>query len=129
LPNSGNKSSPNNNNSIVVKIVPFGPTVKNINSLRSKLINQPKVRSYLKGISDERSIREDQEEEGLEQKKRTITNKQTPRLLSFELLPEAATTVSNRVVMPKSYLSKYYDYDNNCCITIKENLVRASLQK
>jgi hypothetical protein len=122
LPNSGNKSSPNNNNSIVVKIVPFGPTVKNINSLRSKLISHPKVRSYLKGISDERSIREDQEEEGLEQKKRTITNKQTPRLLSFELLPEAATTASNRVVMPKSYLSKYYDYDNNCCITIKGKL-------
>jgi hypothetical protein len=51
-----------------------------------------------------------------------ISNKQTPRLLSFELLSERGAAVSNRIVVPKSYLSRYYDYDNNCCITIKGKL-------
>jgi hypothetical protein len=48
-PNIGNKSSSgnSNNNSLVVTIVPFGPSVKNINSFTSKLINRPKVRTYL----------------------------------------------------------------------------------
>ena len=58
---------------IVVKMIPFGPTIRNINSLTTKLLNRPKVRSYLKSIS------------GIELEKK---NKQTPRLLSVELLPE-----------------------------------------
>jgi hypothetical protein len=47
----------NNENSfqdrIAVKMVPFGPSIRNINSLTSKLLNRPKVRSYLKSISGE----------------------------------------------------------------------------
>jgi hypothetical protein len=120
LSNIGNKSPSNNsnNNSVAVKIVPFGPSIKNINSLTSKLINRPKVRTYLKSIS------QDEGGERLQQNKTMTANKQTPRLLSFELLPETATTnaASNRVAMPKSYLSKYYDYENNYCITIKGKL-------
>ena len=49
LSNNGNISQ----DKIVVKMVPFGPSVRNINSLTSKLLNRPKVRSYLKSISGE----------------------------------------------------------------------------
>jgi hypothetical protein len=95
LSNIGNKSSSNNNNSLVVKIVPFGPSIKNINSLTSKLINRPKVRTYLKSIS------QDEGGELLQHDKTMTANKQTPRLLSFELLPETATTTAagNRVTV------------------------------
>jgi len=58
LSNNGNSSQ----DKIVVKIVPFGPSVRNINSLTSKLLNRPKVRSYLKSISGE----------GLEKNKKII---------------------------------------------------------
>ena len=49
LSNNGDTSQ----HKIVVKMVPFGPSVRNINSLTSKLLNSPKVRSYLKSISSE----------------------------------------------------------------------------
>ena len=123
MSNIGNTSSSNNsNNSIVIKIVPFGPFIKNINSLTSKLINRPKVRTHLKSIS------QDEGGERLQHNKTMTANKQTPRLLSFQLLPETATTTAagNRVAMPKSYLSKYYDYKNNYCITIKGKLGQAN---
>jgi hypothetical protein len=57
-----------------------------------------------------------------------IANKQTPRQLSFELLPETATTTAarNRVIIPKSYLYKYYDYENNYCVTMKGKLGQAN---
>jgi hypothetical protein len=92
---------------LVVKIVPWGPTVKSINSLTSKLLNRPRVKNYLRSISDE----------GLQKK-----NKRPPRLLSFELLPETTTTTTKRIALPKSYFAKYYDYENNCCITVKGKL-------
>ncbi|HYX57341.1 MAG TPA: hypothetical protein VE818_14380 [Nitrososphaeraceae archaeon] len=47
MSNNGNSSQAK----IVVKMVPFGPSLRNINSLTSKLLNRPKVRSYLKSIS------------------------------------------------------------------------------
>ena len=90
---------------LAIKIVPWGPSVKSINSLTSKLLNRPRVKSYLRSISDE----------GLQKK-----NKRPPRLLSFELLPE--TTTTKRIALPKSYFAKYYDYENNCCITVKGKL-------
>ena len=34
-------------------MVPFGPSVKNINSLTNKFLNSPKLRHYLKNISGE----------------------------------------------------------------------------
>ena len=67
LSNNGNSSQ----DKIVVKMVPFGPSLRNINSLTSKLLNRPKVRSYLKSISSE-------------ELEKTKKNKQTPRLLSVE---------------------------------------------
>jgi len=103
LSNNGNSSQ----DKIVVKMVPFGPSVRNINSLTSKLLNRPKVRSYLKSISSEE----------LEKKK----NGQAPRLLSIELLPET-TTITKRITLPKFYLAKYYDYENNCCLIVKGKL-------
>jgi hypothetical protein len=90
---------------LVVKIVPWGPSVKSINSLISKLLNRPRVKSYLRSINDE----------GLQKK-----NTRPPRLLSFELLPE--TTITKRIALPKAYFAKYYDYGNNCCITVKGKL-------
>ncbi len=67
-----------------------------------------KVRSYLKSIS------------GVELEKK---NKQTPRLLSVELLPETvAAAATKRIALPKSYLAKYYDYENNCCLSVKGKL-------
>jgi hypothetical protein len=107
----------NSNNKIVVKIVPFGPNTRNINSLTTKLMSRPRVRSYLKSLSDEE----------LEEKKNRKTNIQPPRLLSFELLPEAIdpVTISKRDnLLPKNYLAKYYDYENNRCLTIKGKLGR-----
>jgi hypothetical protein len=106
LSNNGNSSQ----DKIVVKMIPFGPTIRNINSLTSKLLNRPKVRSYLKSIS------------GVELEK-TKKNKQTPRLLSIELLPETvAAAATKRIALPKSYLAKYYDYENNCCLSVKGKL-------
>ncbi|HJR49150.1 MAG TPA: hypothetical protein VJ799_13410, partial [Nitrososphaeraceae archaeon] len=105
----------NSNNKIVVKIVPFGPNIRNINSLTSKLLSRPRVRGHLKSISDEE----------LEKKKNKRTNIQSPRLLSFELLPETidSVTISKRTTsLPRNYLAKYYDYENNCCLTIKGKL-------
>ena len=105
----------NSNNKIVVKIVPFGPNIRNINSLTSKLLSRPRVRSHLKSIGDEE----------LEKKKNKRTNIQSPRLLSFELLPETidSVTISKRTTsLPRNYLAKYYDYENNCCLTIKGKL-------
>jgi hypothetical protein len=67
------------------------------------------VRSYLKNT-------------GAEGLGKNIENKQALRLLSFELLPETAMTVSKRTPLSKSYLSRYYDYENNRCITIKGRL-------
>ena len=112
MSNLGNKS----HNNIVVKIVPFGPSVRNINSLTSKLVNRPKVRSYLKSITADHEGRAG----GLQNKKEIKKQQQTPRLLSFELLPE--TFATNRIVLPKSYLAKYYDYKNNFCLTVKGKL-------
>jgi hypothetical protein len=104
LSNNGNSSQ----DKIVVKMIPFGPTIRNINSLTTKLLNRPKVRSYLKSIS------------GVELEKK---NKQTPRLLSVELLPETvAVATTKRIALPKSYLAKYYDYENNCCLSVKGKL-------
>ena len=106
LSNNGNSSQ----DKIVVKMVPFGPSVRNINSLTSKLLNRPKVRSYLKSIS------------GGELEK-TKKNKQTPRLLSVELLPETTAAVANkRITLPKFYLARYYDYENNYCLSVKGKL-------
>jgi hypothetical protein len=106
LSNNGDSSQ----DKIVVKMVAFGPSFRNINSFASKLLNRPKVRSYLKGISGEE----------LEKKK----NRQAPRLLSIELLPEtiAAAATTKRISLPKSYLAKYYDYENNCCLIVKGKL-------
>jgi len=109
LSNNGDSSQ----NKIVVKIVPFGPSVKNINSLTSKLLNIPKVRSYLKRINGE----------GLEKK-----NRRPPRLLSFQLLPKTSTG-TKRITVPKSYIAKYYDYKNNCCITVKGKLGQINLSE
>jgi Copper amine oxidase, enzyme domain len=111
LSTNGNDS----NNKIVVKMVPFGPNTRNINSLTSKLLSRPRVRSHLK------SIREGE----LEGKKNKKTNIQSSRLLSFELLPEAINpvTISKRdTLLPKNYLAKYYDYENNRCLTVKGKL-------
>ena len=106
LSNNGDSSQ----DKIVVKMVAFGPSFRNFNSFASKLLNRPKVRSYLKGISGEE----------LEKKK----NRQAPRLLSIELLPEtiAAAATTKRISLPKSYLAKYYDYENNCCLIVKGKL-------
>ena len=103
LSNNGNSSQ----DKIVVKMIPFGPTIRNINSLTTKLLNRPKVRSYLKSIS------------GVELEKK---NKQIPRLLSVELLPETVAAATKRIALPKSYLAKYYDYENNCCLSVKGKL-------
>ena len=106
LSNNGNSSQ----DKMVVKLVPFGPSLRNINSLTSKLLNRPKVRSYLKSISSE-------------ELEKTKKNKQTPRLLSVELLPETvAAATTKRIALPKSYLAKYYDYENNCCLSVKGKL-------
>jgi hypothetical protein len=101
MPNKRNNSQ----HKIVVKIAPFGAGARNINSLRSKLLNRPRVQSYIRSIIGK----------GSEKK-----NKQGLRLLSFELLPE--NTVTKRVAFPKSYSAKYYDYQNNCCLTVKGKL-------
>jgi hemolysin-activating ACP:hemolysin acyltransferase len=94
LSNIGNKSPSNNsnNNSVAVKIVPFGPSIKNINSLTSKLINRPKVRTYLKSIS------QDEGGERLQQNKTMTANKQTPSYYPLncsqkQLLPLLQVTV------------------------------------
>ena len=105
LSNNGNSSQ----DKIVVKMVPFGPSLRNINSLTSKLLNRPKVRSYLKSISREES-------------EKTKKNKQTPRLLSVELLPETAAVANKRITLPKFYLARYYDYENNYCLSVKGKL-------
>ena len=102
-------SEKNPNDKIIVKIVPFGPNSKSINSVTSKLLTRPRVRSYLKKTSDEVLGKK-------------IENKQDLRLLSFELLPETANTLSKRTPLSKSYLARYYDYGNNHCITIKGKL-------
>jgi hypothetical protein len=102
LSNNGDTSQ----DKIIVKMVPFGPTVKNINSLTSKLLKSPKLRHYLKSISGEE----------LEKKQ---NRRQAPRLLSLELIPETATTATKRITLSKSYLAKYYDYENNCCLVVK----------
>jgi hypothetical protein len=49
MSDSGN----NLNDKIIVRIVPFGPNPKSINSITSKLLNRPRVQSYLKNKSDE----------------------------------------------------------------------------
>jgi hypothetical protein len=105
LSDSGN--SPNNK--IIVKIVPFGPNPKSINSIRTQLPIRPKVRSFLKSTRDE----------GVEKK---MGNKQSLRLLSFQILPDAVLTVNKPTSLSKSYLAKYYNYDDNRCITIKGKL-------
>jgi hypothetical protein len=106
LSNNGNSSQ----DKIVVKMVPFGPSVRNITSLTTKLLNRPKVRSYLKSISSE-------------ELEKTKKNKQTPRLLSVELLPETvAAAATKRITLPKFYLAKYYDYENNYCLSVKGKL-------
>ena len=96
-------SEKNPNDKIIVKIAPFGPNPKSINSITSKLLTRPKVRSYLKNTSDE----------GLG---KNIENRQALRLLSFELLPEPI--IYNHGI----YLARYYDYNSNHCITIKGKL-------
>lgn len=96
-------SEKNPNDKIIVKIAPFGPDPKSINSITSKLLTRPKVRSYLKNTSDE----------GLG---KNIENRQALRLLSFELLPEPI--IYNHGI----YLARYYDYNSNHCITIKGKL-------
>src|SRR5215210_279606 len=107
LSNNGNSSQ----DKIVVKLVPFGPSLRNINSLTSKLLNRPKVKSYLKSISSE-------------ELEKTKKNKQTPRLLSVELLPETTAAVANKriITLPKFYLARYYDYENNYCLSVKGKL-------
>ena len=73
------------------------------------------MRSYLRSISDVE----------LEEKKIKKTNTRSPRLLSFELLSETIDPVSiskSDTSLPKNYLAKYYDYENNCCLTIKGKL-------
>jgi hypothetical protein len=99
----------NSNHKITVKIVPFGPNAKNINSITNKLLSRPRVRSYLKNTVDD----------GLRKK---MQNEQLPRLLSFELLPETSMTINKRTPISKYYVSKYYDYRNNRCIIMKGKL-------
>jgi hypothetical protein len=104
---SNNENKPKDR--IVVKITPFGPNTKNISSLTTRLLSRPRVRSYLKSMN----------QETLERKK---GKEYAPRQLSFELLPETTITVGKRIPSPQSYLAKYYDYDNNRCVTIKGKL-------
>ena len=86
-------SEKNPNDKIIVKISPFGPDPKSINSITSKLLTRSKVRSYLKNTSDE----------GLG---KNIENRQALRLLAFELLPEPI--IYNHSI----YLARYYDYNS-----------------
>ena len=94
---------------MLVKIVPFGPSVRNINSLTRKLINRRSFQSYLRNISND----------GLKRKNKRAPPP-PPRLLSFEILPE--NTPTKRIALSRSYSANYYDYQNNCCITVKGKL-------
>lgn len=106
MSDNGNNTS---SEKIVVKIVPFGPNAKNINSITNKLLSSPKVQSYLKNSSSE----------GLRKK---MQDKQAVKLLSFELLPETSLTINKRTPLSRYYVSKYYDYKNNRGITVKGRL-------
>jgi hypothetical protein len=107
LSDNGNNSS----DKIIVKIVPVGPNAKNINSITNKLLGSPRVQSYLKNSGGG---------EGLRKKK--MQDKQAVKLLSFEFLPEPSMTVNKRTPLSRYYVSKYYDYNNNRCITVKGKL-------
>jgi hypothetical protein len=103
LSEKGHKSHDN----LVVKIAPWGPTIKNMNSFTSKLLTRPRVNSYLKSIGSEAI---------------GSKNKHAVRLLSFELIPETAGTKRGTSTSPKLYLAKYYDYEHNCSLIVKGKL-------
>ena len=33
-----------------------------------------------------------------------------------------SAVVTKRIALPKSYLARYYDYENNCCLSVKGKL-------
>jgi hypothetical protein len=107
LSDNGNNSS----DKIIVKIVPVGPNAKNINSVTNKLLSSPRMQSYLKNSSSSDGLR-----------KKEMQDKQAVKLLSFEFLPETSMTVNQRTPISRYYISKYYDYKNNRCITVKGKL-------
>jgi hypothetical protein len=106
------KNIQSSQDALLVKIVPWGPSAKKINSLTAKLYKSLKVKDYLRALGAERNT---------EGKKET---KVPLRLLSFELLQE--NPISHRVVLPRLYRAKYYDYQSNCSIIVKANLGKTS---
>ena len=85
LSKNGKKSHDN----LVVKIAPWGPTIKKLNSFTSKLLTRPRVNRYLKSIGSEAI---------------GSKNKHAIRLLSFELIPETAGTKPGTSLPPQNYI-------------------------
>lgn len=106
----GNHSS---QDPLVVEILPWCPSVTKINSLKTKLLSTTKVQNYLKSVNLKGNPTGKRDE-----------NRKALRLLSFELLDD--DTITHRLVLPRLYRAKYYDYRNNYCFIIKGNLGKKS---